>query len=151
MTLSFTYNSSGIRTQKKYINYNEQYSITHNYLLDGSTILKETVVNSSVTGVTTDTLYYYYDESGVAGFEYNGAKYHYIKNLQGDVVEIYDANGIRAVQYTYDAWGNVLSVTGSLATTIGQINPFRYRGYYYDTETGFYYLQSRYYDPIVLM
>ncbi len=94
-------------------------------------------------------MYYYYDESGVAGFEYNGAKYHYIKNLQGDVVEIYDANGIRAVQYTYDAWGNVISITGSLATTIGQINPFRYRGYYYDTETGFYYLQSRYYDPTV--
>ena len=94
-------------------------------------------------------MYYYYDESGVAGFEYNGAKYHYIKNLQGDIVSIYNNNGAVVVNYTYDAWGNVLSVTGSMADTIGAINPFRYRGYYYDTETGFYYLQSRYYDSIV--
>ena len=51
------------------------------------------------------------------------------------------------VEYEYDAWGNILSVTGSMASTLGAINPFRYRGYYYDTETGFYYLNSRYYDP----
>ena len=57
--------------------------------------------------------------------------------------------GDTVTQYTYDAWGEVLSVTGSLASSIGRINPFRYRGYYYDTETGFYYLQSRYYDPVV--
>ena len=58
-------------------------------------------------------------------------------------------SGNVVVEYTYDAWGNVLSVTGSQANTIGQYNTFRYRGYYYDTETGFYYLQSRYYDPVV--
>lgn len=51
------------------------------------------------------------------------------------------------VQYTYDSWGKVLSVTGSMADTLGLINPFRYRGYYYDSETGLYYLNSRYYDP----
>ncbi len=53
------------------------------------------------------------------------------------------------MEYTYDAWGKVLSVTGTMASTLGQDNPFRYRGYYYDTETGFYYLQTRYYDPEV--
>ena len=53
------------------------------------------------------------------------------------------------VQYTYDAWGKLLSTTGTLVGTVGQKNPFRYRGYYYDTETGLYYLQTRYYDPIV--
>ena len=53
------------------------------------------------------------------------------------------------VYYKYDAWGNILSITGSLASTIGQINPFRYRSYYYDVESGFYYLNSRYYDPSV--
>ena len=57
--------------------------------------------------------------------------------------------GNTVVEYTYDAWGKVLSVTGTLASTVGQINPFRYRGYYYDTETGWYYLQTRYYDPEV--
>ena len=51
------------------------------------------------------------------------------------------------VEYTYDIWGKLLSITGSLASTIGQINPLRYRGYYYDTETQLYYLQSRYYSP----
>ncbi len=53
------------------------------------------------------------------------------------------------VTYTYDAWGKPISITGSLASTVGQKNPIRYRGYYYDTETGLYYLQSRYYDPVV--
>ena len=51
------------------------------------------------------------------------------------------------MEYTYDAWGNIVSTTGSMASTLGQANPFRYRGYYYDAETGFYYLNSRYYDP----
>ena len=57
------------------------------------------------------------------------------------------ASGTRVVTYTYDAWGNPLSTTGSLATTLGAQNPLRYRGYVYDTETGLYYLQSRYYNP----
>jgi RHS repeat-associated protein len=55
----------------------------------------------------------------------------------------------KVVEYTYDAWGKVLSTTGSLASTLGKNNPFRYRSYYYDNETGFYYLQSRYYDPVI--
>ncbi len=59
---------------------------------------------------------------------------------------ILDANGQSVVKYTYDAWGKVVSITGSLADTIGQLNPMRYRGYYYDNESGYYYLQSRYYD-----
>ncbi len=100
-------------------------------------------------GVAEYTLCYFYDETGVVGFEYNGVKYHYIKNLQGDIVSIYNNNGIVVVNYTYDAWGNVISITGTQATTIGEINPFRYRGYYYDTETNWYFLQSRYYDSSV--
>ena len=62
---------------------------------------------------------------------------------------IYNANGELVTEYTYDAWGAPLTVTGSLAETIGQVNPIRYRGYYYDSETGLYYLNSRYYDPEV--
>lgn len=93
-------------------------------------------------------IYYLYDENNNKyGFIYNGKYYYYQINLQGDIIGIYDENGQLVVQYAYDVWGKPLSVTGALASTIGQINPIRYRGYYYDNETGFYYLQSRYYDP----
>ena len=92
-------------------------------------------------------IYYLYDENGTKyGFSYNDTLYYYQYNLQGDVTGIYDSNGQLVVEYTYDEWGKVLSITGTLADTVGQINPIRYRGYYYDNETGFYYLQSRYYD-----
>ena len=75
------------------------------------------------------------------------AKYAYIQDLQGDIVGIVDGNGTEVVKYTYDAWGKLLSTTGSLAATLGTIQPFRYRGYVYDVETGLYYLRSRYYNP----
>ena len=70
--------------------------------------------------------------------------YYYVLNLQGDVVKLVTASGTEAASYAYDAWGNLLSATGSMAYT----NPLRYRGYYHDAETRFYYLQSRYYDPV---
>lgn len=71
--------------------------------------------------------------------------YYYVKNLQGDVLGIIDSGGNVKAAYRYNAWGEILSATGELA----EINPIRYRGYYYDSETGLYYLQSRYYDPVV--
>ena len=70
-------------------------------------------------------------------------------NGLGDVMEILDSSGNAVVSYLYDAWGAPISITGSMASTLGVQNPIRYRGYYYDTETGLYYLQSRYYDPVV--
>ena len=82
----------------------------------------------------------------MVGFYYNGTPYYYLKNMQGDVVGILDGTGTQVAAYSYDAWGALLSVTGSAAETLGQLNPFRYRSYYYDTETGLYYLNSRYYD-----
>ncbi len=78
-----------------------------------------------------------------------GSMYTYRKNLQGDITGIYNQNGTLVVEYIYDAYGNVVSKTGSAASTIGSINPFLYRGYYYDYDLGFYYLNSRYYDPQV--
>lgn len=69
----------------------------------------------------------------------------YMTTQQGDITRIEDVNGNVLATYEYDAWGRLISSSGSLA----EINPLRYRGYYYDTETGFYYLQSRYYDPVV--
>ena len=100
----------------------------------------------------TYTLTYFYDEAGKhIGFKYKSGTteetYYYLYNLQGDVIGLLDSTGAQVVSYTYDPWGKPLTVTGTLATTIGSINPIRYRGYYYDAETGFYYCQSRYYDP----
>ena len=105
------------------------------------------IMNGALLGQTrgSDTIVFLYDEkANKYGFDYNGTKYYYIFNIQGDVIGILNQSGTQIVSYQYDPWGKVLSVSGSEASTIGQFNPIRYRGYYYDTETGFYYLQSRY-------
>ena len=75
--------------------------------------------------------------------KYNNTLYYYVLNAQGDVVRIVNSSRSVVASYTYDPWGKIISSSGTLA----DINPLRYRGYYYDSETGFYYLQSRYYDP----
>lgn len=129
--ISYTYNSNGIRTSKT-VN-----GITTTYHLDGTKIVAETTQNN--------TIWYIYDENDtIIGFEHEGQSYYFEKNAQGDVVKIYDENGNVVSEYIYDAWGNIVVVHGD--ESIAKINPFRYRGYYQDNETGFYYLQSRYYD-----
>ncbi len=111
-----------------------------NYLFDGGSIIREQ------TG--SKTMWFYYDGSGsLTALDYNGTRYYYYYNACGDVIGLYDANLNSVVTYTYDSWGKLLNIGGSLATTLGTDNPFRYRGYYYDTETGLYYVSSRYYDP----
>ena len=82
--------------------------------------------------------------------EFNGTVYTYLPNLQGDIVGILDSGGALVVEYKYDAWGKPLSTTGTLADTLGKRNPFRYRGYVYDEETGLYNLKSRYYNPAAM-
>ena len=74
-------------------------------------------------------------------------RYYYILNQQGDVVGLMNGNKKLVVEYYYDAWGRLIKTNGDLTTTLGKNNPLRYRGYVYDTETGLYYLQSRYYNP----
>ena len=135
-TLSFVYNESGLRTSKT-VN-----GVTHSYVWQGSKLAAD----------ITDAyaLYFHYDSSGeVIGFTRtaNGAdtEYFYVKNLQGDILKVITATGTEAATYTYDAWGKLLTSTGDLA----DINPLRYRGYFYDTETSLYYLKSRYYNPEV--
>ncbi len=94
------------------------------------------------------SLRFSYDSVGnPAAVMYNGVEYYYVKNLQGDIIGLVDGFGAWVVRYRYDAWGNILSTTGSLASSLGAVNPFRYRGYFYDAETGLYYVSSRYYDP----
>ena len=96
------------------------------------------------------SLLFSYDANGQAvSVNYNGTEYYYLRNGQNDIVGLMDESGMRVVEYIYDAWGKLISTTGTLATTLGADNPFRYRGYYYDTETGLYYLTTRYYDPEV--
>ena len=93
-----------------------------------------------------ETLIFMYDNNGDAfGFIYNGEEYYYIKNVQNDIVAIADKKGTVVANYYYDAWGNVTQITGN--TALAQTNPLRYRSYYYDSETGLYYVSSRYYDP----
>ena len=94
-------------------------------------------------------LHFWYDAQGrPAIVDYNGIKYTYIHNLQGDIVGIIDSTGAEVVQYTYDAWGKVLSTARTMASSLGTVQPFRYRGYVYDVETELYYLKSRYYNSL---
>ena len=96
----------------------------------------------------TSSLHFFYDaQNRPAVVVYNGTAYAYVKNLQGDIIAILDSTGAVVVSYTYDAWGTPTSIGGTLASTLGAVQPFRYRGYVYDEETGMYYLRSRYYSP----
>ena len=98
-----------------------------------------------------------YDESGnLSGLRVGSSEYYYYRNGQGDIIGIIDSTGSIAAKYSYDAWGNPVAITdgngndvSGNAGHIANINPFRYRGYFYDIETGLYYLQSRYYDSQV--
>ena len=131
--IQMSYDSNGMRTQKTVD------GVKTNYYYDSNKNLIALVKGN-------DTLLFYYDSDGSAtSFSYNGTMYLYVKNLQGDVIRIIDLAGTEVASYVYDAWGNIKDTKGE--PTIREINPIRYRGYVYDTETSLYYLQSRYYDP----
>ncbi len=133
-TWSFTYDANGLRTQRT------NGTTAYNYIYNGSQLAQMTVGGN--------TLRFTYDALGMPlTVTYNGTTYYYSTNVQGDIIAILDASGNSVVQYVYDAWGNVRSVAGTLASTLGTLNPLRYRGYVYDQETQLYYLQSRYYNP----
>ena len=113
---------------------------TYSYVYNGSQLSQLTVDGTVMN--------FAYDASGTPlAVDYNGTTYYYATNLQGDVVAILNSSGVAVVEYTYNAWGNILSTSGTMASTLGVHNPLRYRGYVYDPETGLYYLQSRYYNP----
>ena len=132
--IEYTYNANGIRTSKK-VN-----GVLHTYTLDGTKILREVWDSNTLVPL-------YDNEDGVCGILYNNIPYYFIKNLQGDVIAIVDKDAQTVARYSYDAWG-ICSITQD-SVGIATINPFRYRGYYYDEEIELYYLQSRYYDAIV--
>ena len=130
--IAYAYNQDDLRISKTVDN------MTTEYTWDGEKFVGQ------FDG--TDTLLFFYDdENEIIGFNYNEETYFYLKNLQGDIVGIVDESGEVVATYAYDAWGNELSVqtTGS----IGDINPMRYRGYYWDADIQMYYCLSRYYNP----
>ena len=157
----FTYDAYGRRISKSYINdpntassndYSYTYNTTYNYDNSGRLIREYCTEEYTYSGGSTGTreFIYLYDESGMIGVLYsrNGASlqpYYYRRNAQGDVIAIYDSAGNIKAEYAYDAWGNC-TVTNSTLYDLAYNNPIRYRGYYYDRETGLYYLNARYYN-----
>ena len=146
-SLTFKYDHNGMRIQKTLEH--SWYPETTNYTYHGKLLTHMEVTYTDFDEVEhTDKLHFFYDaQSRPAKVRFNGTIYTYVHNLQGDIVGILDNNGNLVVEYKYDAWGKPLSTTGSLADTLGVRNPFRYRGYVYDEESGLYYLRSRYYNP----
>ena len=145
-TIEFAYNADGLRTQKKVTTGSTVE--TTDYVLHGKLVthMKETTkVGNTVTD--TQEMHFFYDaQSRPAMVKYNGVMYTYVHNLQGDIVAILNASGIKVVEYKYDAWGDPIAMSGNMLDTLGYANPFRYRGYVYDSESGLYYLRSRYYN-----
>ena len=135
-TNTYTYNANGIRTSKTVS------GVKHTYMLDGTKVLKEVWGSNTIVPL-------YDDEDSVCGIVYNGEPYYFVKNLQGDVIAIVDEDVETVAKYSYDAWGVCTVVSDTSECSIATINPYRYRGYYYDNEIGMYYLQSRYYNPVV--
>ena len=134
VTAEFVYNADGLRVQKT-VN-----GVVTKYTLHGKNVVHMT------SGA--DELHFFYDaQNRPAVVLYNGTAYAYVKNLQGDVIALLDGTGNVVVSYVYDAWGAPIGKSGSMAETLGSVQPFRYRGYVFDEETGLYYLRSRYYNP----
>ena len=140
-TTSYTYDADGIRKTKTIPINQRGLTCTYTFVTQNGKVVRQSW--------RTESIDFFYDESGRPfAMTYQRANdapqtYYYVLNLQGDVVKLVDVSGAEVASYEYDAWGNVLLQSGSMAST----NPLRYRGYYRDSETGFYYLQSRYYDP----
>ena len=143
---TFTYSDEGIRTSKTLSS-----GSRIEYVLNGSQILAE-ITDSYVVS-------YIYDAKGTPiGMQHRLSSYAkgvwdvfwFERNLQGDIVAVYNSDGVKCISYIYDAWGKTLKTTTHNSTgtnAYASKNSFRYRGYYYDKDLGLYYLQSRYYDP----
>ncbi len=138
-SISYLYDENGQRIRK---------SVTENGI---TTDTFYTVAEKSVTHVRkgSDNLHIFYANGKPSHCSYNGTMYSYVYSLQGDVLGLKNSAGTLVVTYLYDAWGKEISRGGTLASTLGAINPFRYRGYVFDGETGLYYVCSRYYEYVL--
>ncbi|MDD4157262.1 MAG: hypothetical protein PHY08_11885 [Candidatus Cloacimonetes bacterium] len=134
LDIAYTYNDLGLRITK------EKQGVITRYYYDGNKLINE------ITG--TNKKYFLYDENDyLYGIIYNSVIYYYVRDILGNINGLVDKNGTLVVKYGYDSYGNLLSTTGSLSSTLGLANPFIYKGYYYDFETGLYLLTTRYYNP----
>ena len=144
--VTYGYDGDGLRISKSGARNTE-------YIIVGGTYVGE---RTTING-TEYLIAYLYGDNGIVGINVNGTNYYFVKNLQGDITGIIDSAGNVVARYTYDAYGAQIDITdgdGNAVspnnhTHIANLNPFRYRGYTYDQETGFYYLTTRYYDPYV--
>jgi RHS repeat-associated protein len=128
---TYTYDADGLRTSRRLYDAGGALTRSHEY----------TWVDGVLIGRKSGNDVMHFSE---IGFNLNGVQYFYVKNLQGDVTKLVGANGTIVANYAYDAWGGIITASGAMA----EINPIRYRGYYYDTETQLYYCQSRYYNAV---
>lgn len=131
---AYTYNHNGQRASKTVG------GVKHTYFYSGNLLIRE-------KAGSLDMRFSYDSVGNPVSILYNDVEYYYVKNLQGDIIGLIDIAGTWVVEYSYDVWGNIRNVFGSMASTLGQDNPIRYRGYYYDNETKLYYVLSRYYSP----
>ena len=131
----FTYNSDGMISSITID------GIITTFLLDGYRVRAESSSDGQII------VYLFDHEDGLLGFELNGYTYFYVTNPLGDIIAILNSNLEIVVEYSYDAWGNILDITGPKAETIGRINPYRYRGYRFVESTGLYFVGGRFYSP----
>ena len=145
-TVKYAYDMAGVRSSK------QVGDTTYSYTTLSGKVMRQAWGDNNA-------LEFVYDDSSqpfAVIYKHGSAAelYYYLVNAQGDVAAILDSSGTMVAFYDYDAWGNCTVYDSSAKvltdpTSIANINPLRYRGYYYDAETGFYYLQSRYYDPAI--
>lgn len=133
----YVYNDQGLRIQKK--NHN---GVTWNYTYDGDKLIRETSISGSLD--------FLYDENGnlYGLIKDNSEKYLYIRDSLQNILGIANVNGQIVVKYKYDAWGTTSTKEDILSSGIGDLNPFRYKGYYYDKESKMYYCKTHYYIPL---
>ena len=149
LDMSYSYNADGLRTKKDVDWPNLQKNIEYYYDANGR-LVYETIKTAEGRN---DKITYMYDGAGrLMGLAYRdtpGATYNYFyeRNGQGEIIGLRNDAGYRMVEYVYDAWGNCKTVSDTTLEKIGTLNPYRYKDCYYDWETGWYYLNSRYYDP----
>ena len=138
-TVKYAYDMSGVRSSK------QVGDTTYTYTTLSGKVMRQQWGNKSLEFVYDDG-----NQPFAMIYKHGSAAelYYYLVNAQGDVAAILDSSGTMVASYNYDAWGSC-TVYNSSDAAIGDLNPLRYRGYYYDAETGFYYLQSRYYDPAI--
>ena len=148
---TYEYNAAGQRTSKTKTYSTTGESITTEFIYEG-----DLLVGQKTSDGKGDMTFLHDDTGAYIGLIYENKEYYYMKNVQGDIIGIVDADGVVQAIYTYDAYGRMLTIeTRSHFLrydgdwTVGGMNPIRYRGYYYDYDTKLYYLNSRYYDPEV--